>query len=281
MKLGNKTISILEAGRFRLDGGAMFGVVPRVLWEKRKQPDDKNRIAMATNLLLIQYQDRNILVDTGIGTKYDEKFKKIYAVEDDPYNLTQALEKAGLTAEAITDVILTHLHFDHTGGSTTRNAEGAVVPTFPNARYYVQKSQYEWALNPSEKDRASFFPENYVPLYKTGQLELLDGDGELFPGIRVMTVTGHTPGQQMVRVEGEGQTVLFAADLIPLEPHLSIPWVMAYDLYPLETIREKKAILNRAVEENWIVVFEHDPEVLAGTVTRTEKGFALNETVTV
>ncbi|HFB68477.1 MAG TPA: MBL fold metallo-hydrolase, partial [Calditrichae bacterium] len=168
MKLGNKTISILEAGRFRLDGGAMFGVVPRVLWEKRKQPDDKNRIAMATNLLLIQYQDRNILVDTGIGTKYDEKFKKIYAVEDDQYNLTRALEKAGLTAEAITDVILTHLHFDHTGGSTTRNAEGAVVPTFPNARYYVQKSQYEWALNPSEKDRASFFPENYVPLYEAG-----------------------------------------------------------------------------------------------------------------
>ena len=281
MKLGNKTISILEAGRFRLDGGAMFGVVPRVLWEKRKQPDDKNRIAMATNLLLIQYQDRNILVDTGIGTKYDDKFKKIYAVEDDPYNLTRALEKAGLTAEAITDVILTHLHFDHTGGSTTRNAKGAVVPTFPNARYYVQKSQYEWALNPSEKDRASFFPENYVPLYEAGQLELLDGDGELFPGIRVMTVTGHTPGQQMVRVEGEGQTVLFAADLIPLEPHLSIPWVMAYDLYPLETIREKKAILNRAVEENWIIVFEHDPEVLAGTVTRTEKGFALKETVTV
>ncbi len=281
MQLGNKTISVLEAGRFRLDGGAMFGVVPKVLWEKRKPADEKNRIAMATNLLLIQFNQRNILVDTGIGTKYDDKFKKIYAVEDDTYNLQNALQKAGLTPEAITDVILTHLHFDHTGGSTTRTEKGEIVPTFPNARYYVQKSQYEWALQPSEKDRASFFRENYVPLQEAGQLELLDGDGELFPGVQVLTITGHTPGQQMVLVEGDGQSLLFAADLIPLEPHLSIPWVMAYDLYPLETIREKKTILNRAVEENWIVVFEHDPETLAGTVTRTEKGFALKETVPV
>ncbi len=280
MQLGDKTLHLLDAGRFRLDGGAMFGVVPRVLWEKKKQPDERNRIAMATNLLLIQENNRTILVDTGIGTKSDEKFKKIYAI-DDAYHVVAALQQVGIAPEAVTDVILTHLHFDHAGGATRYSDAGEVVPTFPNARYYVQKAQYEWALNPSEKDRASFLAENYVPLFEAGQLELLESDGEIFPGISVITVTGHTPGQQMVRVQGGGQTLLFAADLIPLEPHLSIPWIMAYDLYPLETLQEKKRILQQAVAEDWIIIFEHDPEVPAGRIMQTEKGFALKTPVTI
>ncbi len=278
MQLGNKTIQILDAGRFRLDGGAMFGVVPRVLWEKKKQPDEQNRIAMATNLLLIQQEDRIILVDTGIGTKSNEKFKKIYAI-DDTFNAVAALKKAGISPGAVTDVILTHLHFDHAGGATCFNESGDIVPTFPNARYYVQKAQYEWALNPSEKDRASFLAENYIPLQERAQLELLDGEGEILPGISVITVTGHTPGQQMVKVQAGEQILLFAADLIPLEAHLSIPWIMAYDLFPMETLKEKKHILHQAVAENWLLIFEHDPDIQAGFVVQTEKGFALKEKI--
>ncbi len=279
MKVGSYNLRLLDCGRFRLDGGAMFGVVPKVLWEKKKPADEKNRIQMATNVLLIEGEGRKILVDVGIGTKFDEKFQQIYAVDYNQHSLEKSLKEAGLETTDITDVVLTHLHFDHAGGSTYRNERDQVLPTFPNATYYVQKGQFDWAHRRNEKDRASYFNENYDPLQEAGILKLLNGSMELFPGIEVITVDGHTPQQQMVFIRGEEYPVLFAADLIPLYPHVSIPWVMAYDLYPLKTIEEKKSILQRAVVENWILIFEHDPEVTAGTVVKTEKGFAAGESV--
>ena len=280
MKIGRYTILVLEAGRFKLDGGAMFGVVPKVLWQKQKPADEKNRIAMATNVLLIQGEGRNILVDTGLGDKYNDRFKAIYAVEE-AYNLDRALTAAGLRPEDITDVIITHLHFDHAGGNTVRDANGQLRPTFPNARYYVQRQQFEWANRPSEKDRASYFPENIIPIKEAGQLELLDEGGPLFPDIELLIVNGHTPGQQLVRVAGEERSLLFAGDLIPLAPQVAIPWIMAYDLYPMTTLQEKKEILARAADEECLIIFEHDRDVKGATVQRTDKGFAIKETLSV
>jgi len=279
MKIGSYRLRLLDVGRFRLDGGAMFGVVPKVLWEKKNPADEKNRILMSTNLLLIEGEGRKILVDTGIGTKFDEKFQQIYTVDYSQHSLDKALQAVNLTHEDITDVILTHLHFDHAGGSTYRDAEGTIQPTFPRATYYIQKGQYEWAHRRNEKDRASYFPENYDPLLERGQLKLLDGAVELFPGIELLVVDGHTPHHQMVLVSDGEQRVLFAGDLIPTSSHVPIPWVMAYDLYPLNTIEEKKRILKQATEENWVVIFEHDPEIPGGTIIETEKGYALGEAV--
>jgi glyoxylase-like metal-dependent hydrolase (beta-lactamase superfamily II) len=279
MQVGQYDVKLLHAGLFRLDGGAMFGVVPRVLWERKKSADEQNRIQMGNNLMLIKGEGRVILVDTGLGDKYDKKFTKIYAVEDEEHNLHKSLQNEGLTAESITDVILTHLHFDHAGGATYRDNNGEIKPAFPNARYYLEKRQYDWGMNPSEKDRASFFQENYVPLKENDQLVLVEGRKELFPGIETIPINGHTVGQQMVLIKGGKHTVLFAADLIPTSAHVPIPWVMAYDLYPMKTIAEKKEYLQQAAAENWLVVFEHDPEIPCGTVTWTGKDYALNEEV--
>ncbi len=279
MKFGRYEVTLLEAGRFKLDGGAMFGVVPKVLWERHKPADEKNRIAMATNLLLIQGEGRNILVDTGLGNKYSAKFKDMYAIEDG-FTVERALATVPLTVDDITDVIITHLHFDHAGGNTIRDHKGEIRPTFPHARYYLQRQQYEWANRPSEKDRASYFPENVMPVKAAGQLELLDEGGPLFPDIELIVVNGHTPGQQLVRVAGEERSLLFAGDLIPLAPQVAIPWIMAYDLYPLTTLQEKKEILNRAAEEDCLLIFEHDRDIQAATVHHTEKGFAIKPVVT-
>ncbi|NIT59519.1 MAG: MBL fold metallo-hydrolase, partial [Aliifodinibius sp.] len=273
MKIGNYEVHRVDAGRFRLDGGSMFGVVPKVLWEKQNPADEKNRILMSANLLLIQGKGRSILVDTGVGDKLDEKLAKIYAVDHSEHHLYQSLKQLNLSTRDITDVILTHLHFDHAGGATFRDSNGEVRPTFPNARYYLHKGQFDWAMQPSEKDQASYFHENYVPLQKHDQLVLLEDRQELFPGIEVIPVEGHTIGQQMVRVGGKDKCLLYAADLIPLASHVSIPWVMAFDLYPLTTIEEKKHYLKLAATEGWIIFFEHDPYLHCGTVKRTEKGY--------
>jgi len=277
MQIGKYDVKVLNAGLFRLDGGAMFGVVPRALWEKKKPADEANRIQMGCNLLLLKGEDRLILVDTGIGNKYDEKFARIYAAEDSEHNLRNSLKKEGLTPADITDVILTHLHFDHAGGATSRDERGEIRPTFPNAAYYLQKRQFDWGMNPSEKDRASYFPENYLPLKENGQLKLLDGKTELFPGIQTLPIDGHSVGQQMVLVSGGEKKLLFAADLLPTSAHVPLPWVMAYDLYPLKTIEEKKQYLQLAVEEEWMVVFEHDPQICCGTIAWNGKDFNLSK----
>jgi glyoxylase-like metal-dependent hydrolase (beta-lactamase superfamily II) len=277
MEAGNIEITPIEYGRFKLDGGAMFGVVPKPLWERVALPDDENRIDMATRGMLIRAGARKILVDTGIGDKMSEKLNRIYAVDFSRFSLENSLKQVGLSYEDITDVILTHLHFDHTGGSTRIDDDENIIPTFPNATYWLQRQQYDWALSPSDRDRASFMPVNYVPLYEKGCLELLEGERELFPGISVIPVHGHTFGQQLIKVADGSEAVLFCADLCPTAAHIPLPYIMGYDLQPLVTLEEKKNILPRVVEEEWTVFFEHDPNIIMAKVEKTDKGFKLAE----
>lgn len=279
MKIGKYDVRHVDAGRFRLDGGAMFGVVPKVLWERKSPADDQNRIGMAANLLLLQGENRNILIDTGIGYKSGEKFQQIYAIDYSEHDLNRCMKNLGVSPEDITDVILTHLHFDHVGGSTRYDENGAAVPTFPNAKYYIQRGQWDWAKNPIEKDRASYLKENYFPLGEAGQLVILEQEGELFPGVELIIVDGHTVAQQLVLIRGGGENLLFAGDLIPRASHIPIPWVMAYDNEPLKTIAEKKRILERAAQEKWLVFFEHDPDVLCVTIRKGAKDYEIEEVI--
>jgi glyoxylase-like metal-dependent hydrolase (beta-lactamase superfamily II) len=277
MKIGTWDVSILETGRFALDGGAMFGVVPKALWSRTNPADDRNRIAMAARTLLVRGNGRNILIDTGNGDKWDEKTRDIYAIGE--FGLESALAAHGLTPNDVTDVLLTHLHFDHCGGST-RLVEGVPVPRFPNARYAVQKDNLAWGRKATEKDRASYLPENFEPLVSEGMLDLIDGEGEFAPGISLHLMHGHTVSMQVIRVHDEHNSIAFCADLIPTATHLHLPFIMAYDNHPLTTLEEKRAFIPRASEEGWIIVFEHDPVTPAARVARGPKGFALGEIIT-
>ncbi len=278
MKIGNYEIFTVETGYVSLDGGAMFGVVPKVLWSKTNPADELNRIVLAMRVMVIKSDDRLILVDTGVGHKLNEKLSNIYNVNHKAHDLEKDLQAHGIKVEDVTDVIITHLHFDHTGGATTIK-DGQVQPTFPNAKYYIQGEQWYWANNPSEKDRASYMPENFKPIEEAGQLVQLDGPKELFPGIEVLVMFGHTHGMQLVKVSDGEQTLLYCADLMPTVSHIPLPYIMAYDNNPLITLEEKKRLLPQAVEENWILVFEHDPFRAAGRVVKTDKGFSLSEEV--
>ncbi|MCS7153250.1 MAG: MBL fold metallo-hydrolase [Bacteroidia bacterium] len=261
----------IETGRFALDGGAMFGVVPKVIWEKLIPPDERNRIPMAMRALLIEEGSRLILVDVGVGHKYTPKFAELYAIDHSTYTLEGELAKLGFSTSDITDVILTHLHFDHAGGSTKREGEH-IVPTFPRAKYYLQKSHWEWAHAPNPRERASFFPENYDPLYESGQLVLLEGETELIPGVRIRVVNGHTEGQQLVEVFYKGKRILYGADLFPTSAHLPLPYVMAYDVRPLVTFEERQHYLPWLVQEGVIVFYEHDSQVECSTVMEKSPG---------
>ena len=274
MRIGNWDVSSIETGWFALDGGAMFGVVPRALWERKIPADDRGRIGMALRAMLIEEVegDRKILVDTGIGKKWDDKGADIYGVDHDRYDLHRSLAERGLKTSDITDVLLTHLHFDHAGGATRRDGD-TFVPTFENATYHLQKGNLEWAQNPTEKDRASYLPENFEPLLREGVLELTDGPGEWLPGIELLISHGHTAHMQLPHVHGPEGHIAYCADMIPTSVHVPAPWVMAYDNFPLTTIDEKKATLTRAVEEDWILFFEHDPFGPAARVAVGKRGF--------
>lgn len=270
-KIGSYSLYAIETGRFGLDGGAMFGIVPKPLWSRRIAADDRNRIPLNMRCLLLEGQGRVILVDNGLGEKYDEKFADIYAIDEDYPTLGESLGSAGFSEEDVTDVILTHLHFDHCGGSTRKTANGIEL-TFPNARYHVQRAHWEWALDPNQRERASFFDDNLGPLAASDQLSLLEGQMELFPGIELILVNGHTESQQLVKVSDEETTLVFVADLLPTTAHLRLPWIMAYDVRPLVTLEEKARFLQEAVEGGWHFFFEHDPEVAVATPERTERG---------
>lgn len=281
MRIGDYQINPVEFGRFKLDGGAMFGVVPKPLWERNAPADDKNRISMATRGMLIRADQRRILVDTGIGDKLSEKLMKIYGVDHKRYSMMDSLAAMSVKDSDITDVILTHLHFDHTGGSTKLDETGKLVPTFPEATYWVQKKHLSWALQPSERDKASFLSENFVPLQEHGCLKLLEGETEIFPRITVIPIDGHTFAQQMIKV-GEGrESLLYCADLIPTAAHIPYPFIMGYDLQPLVTLEEKKRILGQAGRENWLFFFEHDPRVITARIEQNPKGYQLGEEVEV
>ncbi len=278
MQIGQYEVFTVESGYAWLDGGAMFGVVPKVLWSKTNPADELNRIQLALRTMVIKSDRRLILVDTGVGHKMNEKLQKIYNVDHTEHDLEKDLLKHGIHPEDVTDVIITHLHFDHVGGATTIK-DGKLQPTFPNAKYYVQGEQWYWANHPSEKDRASYMPENFKPIEEAGQLVELDGPKELFPGIQVLVMYGHTHGMQLVKVYDEQTTLLYCADLMPTASHIPLPYIMAYDNNPLITLEEKKRLLPQAVQENWILVFEHDPFRAAGRVVETDKGFQLGEEV--
>lgn len=275
MKIGKYSLHIINSGYFRLDGGAMFGIIPKPLWEKTNPPDEANRIKLATRNLLLLSDDKKILIDTGMGEKWDEKSKNIYAINQAD-SLESSLNKINLKPDDITDVILTHLHFDHTGGST-RIDNGKLIPAFPNAKYYVQRKNFDWAMNPSERDRGSYLKDNFKPLADEGVLEFIDGEKNFDDEIEFLTINGHTFAQQLVKISDSSNTFLYVGDLFPTTSHIPIPYVMGYDLQPLVTIEEKKKILTKAIEENWKLFFEHDPETAFATVMKDEKGFRVNE----
>ncbi|HEY8825191.1 MAG TPA: MBL fold metallo-hydrolase [Candidatus Limnocylindria bacterium] len=256
MRIGRFDVRIFSDGVFRIDGGAMFGVVPKVLWEQKKKPDDRNRVSMDMNCLLVRDADHVVLVETGAGPKLTDRQREIFGIEQPPHLLDE-LKKLGVRPEDVTLVINTHLHFDHSGGNTYRDGE-RLVPTFPRASYVFQRREWEDAIAPNERTRASYLPDDYAPLEAAGKLELIDESVEILPGIRLDRVQGHTRGTQTVRVSERDATLFFSSDFMPDRHHLPLPWIPAQDLFPLDTLEAKRTILARAVEEHWIVGFTHD-----------------------
>jgi len=261
MKLGDLEFHVLTDGGFRLDGGAMFGVIPKPMWEKKIASDERNRIRLAMNCLLIRSGGKLILVETGAGEKWDAKRRDIYAIEGPP-RLPDQLLARGVQSEQIDMVINTHLHFDHCGWNT-RAVEGKVVPTFPNARYVVQRGELEHAKQPNERDRASYLVDNFSPVEAAGQWWLLEGDREVAPGVELIRVPGHTRDMQCVRLRGGGKTAFFFADLVPTTAHLPLAWIMGFDLYPMTTLENKKKWIPEAARGDWLALFGHDTAVRA------------------
>jgi glyoxylase-like metal-dependent hydrolase (beta-lactamase superfamily II) len=260
LKLGDLEFHIISDGQLLLDGGAIFGVVPRPLWEKTSPPDARNRITLALNCLLIHAAGKSIVVDTGAGGKLNAKLRDIYGL-DGP-SLAGGLQKFGLRPEDIDVVVNTHLHFDHCGGNT-RVERDKVVPVFPNACYFVQREEFNHAMHPNERDQASYFRENYEPLESAGMFTLLQGDSVIAPGVEVVVVPGHTAHMQCVKLTGGGKTAFFFADLVPTTAHLPLPWIMGYDLYPVTTLENKKRWIPQVVKEGWLALFGHDARVPA------------------
>lgn len=273
LTIGPYTVRFLSGGRFRLDGGAMFGVVPKVLWNRVAPADDRNRIQMAMTCLLIEGDGKRVVVDAGSGTKDDPKFRDIYAIER-PEALLEDLRAAGVLPEQVDTVALTHLHFDHCGGGTTRGEDGVVHPTFPKAHYLVRRQEWNDAHAANERNRASYLSDNYDPLAKSGQLILHEQDIEVLPGVWMKNLPGHTLGHQGVFFDIPGARALYAVDLIPTAAHLPLTFIMGYDLYPMTTLETKRAVLRDAVRENWTILFEHDPVLravrVAGEVQRVQ-----------
>ncbi len=279
MKIGKYEIHAIQTGSFGLDGGAMFGIIPKPLWGLSNPPDEMNRVELTTRNLLLISDIKKILIDTGIGEFWDEKFNRIYSVDYTKFSLTSELEKLSIRHDEITDVILTHLHFDHTGGST-KLIDGKWVPAFPNAKFYVQKKHHDWARKPSEKDRASFVYNRFNPLYEEGLIKFFDGREFFDDELELIPINGHTFSQQMVKISDSSNTILYCADLFPFSSHIPIPYVMGYDLQPLVTIEEKKKILSEATENEWTLIFEHDPFYEGAKISRNDKGFMAKELFT-
>lgn len=278
LALGDWTARTLDTGFLWLDGGAMFGSVPKALWSRSHPADDRNRIRLAMRCLLLEGHGRRVLVDVGAGHKLADKLQDIYRIEHHDHTLERSLAAAGLAPADVTDVILTHLHFDHSGGATTL-AGGRLGPTLPAARYHVQRRNLDNARRPNPREKASYMPENWEPLAEAGVLDLWDGPQAPWPGVEILTADGHTRGQQLVRVAGGGEALYFVADLIPTAAHVRIPFVMGYDVAAIETMAEKSALLERAAEENAWIVIEHDPAVALGRPRREGDDFAWRETV--
>lgn len=272
-------IDRISMGTFALDGGAMFGIIPKPLWEKGIPADGKNRIQMQTNCMLLRGNNRNVIVETGNGWGFDPKLQEFYDMQRQ-IDWDAALQPFGLKPSSITDVIVTHLHFDHACGLSRKLSDGSFVYSFPKATHYVQKRQLEWAKNPTERDRGSYRDEGTQPFFSGAvPSKIVDGDVEILPGIRAQVIGGHTPGQQMIHVDAESGHYVFVADLLPTHVHLHLPYIMGYDLFPLDSLKEKKAFLEAAVAKGWILWFYHDPSLVAARVQYDGKRYSRGDIV--
>ena len=261
--LGDFELHLLSDGTFRLDGGSMFGVVPKVLWQRTDPADEMNRILMGLNCLLVRTGRENVLIETGIGSRLPSKDREIFGVEQ-PKTLMDRLKELGLAPEDIHVVICSHLHFDHVGWNTRVDKNGARVPTFPRADYVIQRAEWEAATQPNIRTRTNYAEEHFLPLKANGVLRLVDGQEVIGDGFEVIRTGGHSDGHQVVKITSAGQTALFLADLVPMVSHIKIPYVMSYDLYPMQTIEAKERILKQAFEEEWLLIFVHSPTVGMG-----------------
>lgn len=268
----------IETGNLKLDGGAMFGVVPKVLWQKQYPADENNLCNWAMRCLLVEDEDRLVLIDNGIGEKQDHSFLRHYHLNGDA-SLESSLEKYGFKPSDITDMVLTHLHFDHCGGSIKYNDDHtAYEPAFPNATYWVSRAQYDWATNPNHRESASFLKENIFPIEESGKLKLIEEEGEFLPNITARIYNGHTEGQIIPLIQYHGQTLAFMADLLPATTHVPMPWIMAYDTKPLITLEDKQRFYSEAVPGQYILFFEHDLYNECCTLEETPKGVRVKET---
>ena len=266
LTIGSYTLNTVETGDFALDGGSIFGIVPWTIWSKLIPPDEKMRIPLALRALLIRGNGHTILIDSGTGTKFNEKFTKIYKISFKRVNLLSSLEKLGITPGEVTDVTITHLHFDHAGGLTYRDENNKLKLTFPGAVHHLQKSNLIHAQNPLPRDRASYLTDTVLPIVRQARLNIVEGRRELFSGIEVILSDGHTTGHQEVKVTDGDKTLVYPADMIPTSWHLPVPFITSYDLYPVSTMKEKMELLAQAARGNWIIFYGHDPDCIASTV---------------
>ena len=271
MEFGGFELFVVSDGTFRLDGGAMFGTIPKVLWERTNPADDRNRILMGLNCLLIRTPTESILVDTGLGAAYDEKFAFLYGVDKSETDLLRSLAAAGVQAADISKVILTHLHFDHAGGNCSQEGNGEFRPTFPNAVYYINEGELAYAKEPDPRSSPSYLPYTWEPLEKRRQVVPISGEVEVVPGVTILPAQGHTPNHQIVTVTSRGLTACFLADLVPTPSHLKTHYVMGFDLDALTAMKNKERVLKQAYAENWLLIFEHSPGVKAGYLTEDLK----------
>ena len=273
MRLGDFELTSLSDGVFRLDGGAMFGVVPKPLWQRRAPADDRNRITLGLRPLLVRTPSQTVLIDAGIGGKLSDKEVDIYGVNR-TMHLDLSLAAAGLTARDVDVVIATHLHFDHAGGFTML-VDGVLAPAFPRATYVIRRQEWDDATHPHERNRASYLAENFAPLVDAGVVRFIEEDGEVLPGISVARTGGHTMHHQLVRVTSGGRTAVFTADLMPTTAHVDAPWIMGYDLYPMDTLAYKKRFLREAIAGEYVIFFEHDPAIAAGIIRERDGRLAV------
>jgi glyoxylase-like metal-dependent hydrolase (beta-lactamase superfamily II) len=273
VRLGDLEFTIVSDGGFRLDGGAMFGVVPKPLWEKKIPGDERNRIQLGMNCVLVRTAGKTVLIETGAGDKLDSKLRGIYAIEEGP-RLLDRLAAHGVTPDRVDIVVDTHLHFDHCGWNT-RIVNGKAVPTFPNAQYFLQRGELEHAKAPNERDRASYMPDNFLPVEAAGQFVLLDGDREIVPGIELIRVPGHNADMQCVRLSGGGKSAFCFVDLVPTTAHVPFPWIMGYDLYPMQTLANKKKWIPEIAASGALVIFAHDFNVPAAYLRQHENQFEI------
>ena len=278
MKIGKYDLYSVETSEFGLDGGAMFGIIPKPVWEKKVSADELNRVNMVTRSLLLVSDEKKILIDTGNGTKWEEKYKQIYDINTDQYNIEKSLGKYGFSSEQITDVICTHMHFDHIGGNT-KIKSGEVVPTFPNAKYWISEENWKLANHPSQKDAGSFIENDWKVLAENQMIEIIDGREPFIEGIETFVTHGHTPGLLHPIVSDGSNKLFYGADIFPMVAHIPIPWVMAYDVQPVVTMEEKQKLLQKMEREDWILFFEHDPHIQACSVHKDGKHYKLNKEI--